>query len=54
MYTHQINRELSWMKKSKRCVLLGVSKESKAYKLFNPVSQKIIISKDVIFEEEKG
>lgn len=38
--------------KSKKCVLLGVSDESKAYKLYDPVSKKIIISKDVIFEED--
>ena len=39
--------------KSKQCVLFGVSDESKAYKLFDPVNRKIIISKDVIFEEQK-
>lgn len=38
--------------KSKKCVLLGVSDESKAYKLYDPVSKKVIISKDVIFEED--
>jgi len=36
--------------KSKKCVLLGVSDESKAYELYDLVSKKIIISKDVIFE----
>jgi transposase InsO family protein len=40
--------------KSTRCVLLGVSEESKAYKLYNPLEKKIIISRDVVFEEEKG
>ncbi|MCH85501.1 retrovirus-related pol polyprotein from transposon tnt 1-94 [Trifolium medium] len=39
--------------KSKRCVLLGVSDESKAYKLYDPVDKKIIISRDVVFEESK-
>jgi hypothetical protein len=33
--------------------LLGVSEESKAYKLYNPVDEKIIISRDVVFEEDK-
>lgn len=35
------------------CVLLGVSEESKAYQLYNPISKRIIISRDVIFEEEE-
>jgi hypothetical protein len=39
--------------KCTRCVLLGVSEESKAYKLYNPVDEKIIISRDVVFEEDK-
>lgn len=40
--------------KSLICVLLGVSEESKAYRLYDPVKQKIIISRDVIFEEDKN
>lgn len=39
--------------KSFSCVLLGVSKGSKAYRLYDSVSQKIIISRDVVFEEDK-
>ena len=39
--------------KSKRCVFLGVSDESKTYKLYDPHSEKIIISKDVIFQEDE-
>ena len=39
--------------KSKRCVFLGVSDESKAWRLYHPISKKIIVSKDVVFEEEK-
>lgn len=35
--------------KSIRCVLLGVSDESKAYRLFDLVSKKIIVSRDVVF-----
>ena len=38
--------------KSLSCVLLGVSEESKAYRLYDPTSQRIIISQDVVFEEE--
>ncbi|CAM8991569.1 unnamed protein product [Rhodiola kirilowii] len=40
--------------KSVMCVLLGVSKESKAYRLYNPSTGKIVISRDVVFEEDKG
>ncbi|KAL6286215.1 hypothetical protein ACE6H2_010605 [Prunus campanulata] len=39
--------------KGEKCVFLGISEVSKAYKLFNPVSKKIIISRDVVFDEEK-
>ncbi|KAK2451463.1 putative mitochondrial protein [Trifolium repens] len=40
--------------KSIKYVLLGVSEESKAYKLYEPVGKKIIVSRDVIFEESKS
>jgi len=33
--------------------MLGVSDESKAYRLYDPISKKIIISKDVVFEENE-
>ena len=39
--------------KSFVCVLLGMSEESKGYKLFDPLNKKIVVSKDVIFEEDK-
>ena len=38
--------------KGEKCVFLGVSDASKAYKLFNPLTKKIVISRDVIFDEE--
>ncbi|CAL2245782.1 unnamed protein product [Prunus armeniaca] len=41
-------------KKSTKCVMLGVSNESKAYRLYNPKTQKIIISRDVVFDEASG
>jgi hypothetical protein len=41
-------------KRSKICVLLGISDESKAYKLYDPADKKIIVSRDVIFEEAKS
>ncbi|GAU37152.1 hypothetical protein TSUD_293100 [Trifolium subterraneum] len=40
--------------KSTTCAILGVSEESKAYKLYNPIEKRIIVSRDVVFEELKG
>ncbi|GKC58826.1 copia-type polyprotein [Tanacetum coccineum] len=40
--------------RSLKCVMFGVSEESKAYRLYDPVNNKIVISKDVVFEEEKA
>ncbi|MCH81218.1 retrovirus-related pol polyprotein from transposon tnt 1-94, partial [Trifolium medium] len=37
-----------------KCVHLGISEESKAYKLYDPAQKKIIISRDVIFDESQG
>jgi transposase InsO family protein len=37
--------------KSFQCVLLGMSEESKAYRLYNPISEKIVTSRDVVFDE---
>jgi len=39
--------------KREKCILLGVSEESKAYRLYNPVSKKVIISRDVVFIENE-
>lgn len=39
--------------KSRSCVLFGMSTESKGYRLYDPMSQKILVSRDVIFEEDK-
>ncbi|PNX88851.1 copia-type polyprotein, partial [Trifolium pratense] len=40
--------------KSIKCIHLGVSEESKAYKLYDPIQKKIIISRDVVFDEKQG
>ncbi|PNX94522.1 copia-type polyprotein [Trifolium pratense] len=37
--------------KSVKCIFLGISKESKAYRLYNPMTKKIIVSRDVKFAE---
>jgi hypothetical protein len=39
--------------KSIVCIYLGMSEESKAYKLYDPAKRKIVISKDVRFDEGK-
>ncbi|GKA51089.1 retrovirus-related pol polyprotein from transposon TNT 1-94 [Tanacetum coccineum] len=38
-------------KKSERCIFIGYSLQSKAYRLYNPVSGKLIISQDVMFNK---
>ena len=38
--------------KGEKCIFLGVSNCSKAYKLYNPITKKIVINRDVIFDEE--
>jgi transposase InsO family protein len=40
--------------KSVKCVLLGISKESKAYHLYDPISHKIIVSRDVVYDENNS
>ncbi|XP_068666597.1 uncharacterized protein [Aristolochia californica] len=40
--------------KSVRCIILGVNEASKTYILYDPVSHKIIVSKNVKFEEENS
>ena len=39
--------------KSFKCVLLGISEESKAYRLYDPMSKRIVVSRDVVFEENE-
>lgn len=40
--------------KSEKCIFIGYDERSKAYKLFNPITKKVIISQDVIFKEEES
>lgn len=39
--------------KSVSCVLLGYSEKSKGYKMYDPAGDKVIISRDVVFEEDR-
>ena len=41
-------------KKSEKCIFVGYSSQSKAYRLYNPVSGKVIISRDVKFNEKEN
>ncbi|KAH0632884.1 hypothetical protein KY284_035670 [Solanum tuberosum] len=38
--------------KANKCVFMGVSRESKDYKLYNPISKMVIINRDVVFDED--
>ena len=35
------------------CALIGVSNESKGYRMFDPTTNKIIVSYNVAFEEDR-
>lgn len=39
--------------KGEKCNFLGNSDQSKAYKLYNPSTKKILISRDVVFNENQ-
>nr|KYP73784.1 Retrovirus-related Pol polyprotein from transposon TNT 1-94 [Cajanus cajan] len=54
-HTHVPDQKRSKLdEKSQKCVFLGVSDESKACKLFDPITKKFIMSRDVVFEEDKS
>ncbi|KAL3515836.1 hypothetical protein ACH5RR_022738 [Cinchona calisaya] len=38
--------------KGEKYVFLSVSEASKAYKLFNPLTEKLVTSRDFVFDEE--
>uniref|UniRef100_A0A2N9GG47 CCHC-type domain-containing protein n=1 Tax=Fagus sylvatica TaxID=28930 RepID=A0A2N9GG47_FAGSY len=38
--------------KSNKCIFLGFKKGVKGYKLWDPVAQKVVISRDVVFDEK--
>ena len=39
--------------RSLTCILLRISEEIKGYRLFDPIANKVIVSRDVFFEEDK-
>jgi hypothetical protein len=40
--------------KSEKCIFIGYDEQSKEYKLFNPITKKFIVSRDVVFKEEES
>lgn len=40
--------------KSIRGIFLGINEESKVYRLYDPIKKKIMISKDVVFDENEN
>lgn len=48
----EIRRKLA--DKSEKYIFIGYSEQSKAFRLYNPVSKKMITSRDVIFKEEEA
>lgn len=40
--------------RGEKCIFVGYSEQSKAYKLDNPITKKLIISRDVEFVEEEA
>ena len=38
--------------KAEKCIFIGYSLDTKGYKLYNPKTQKVIISPDVTFDED--
>lgn len=53
MHMFQMKKRRKLDDKGEKCIFLGVSDYSKAHKLYNPIIKKIIISHDVVFDEEK-
>jgi hypothetical protein len=39
--------------KSERCIFVGYNEESRALKLYNPITQKYVINRDVQFKEDE-
>jgi len=39
--------------KSEKCIFIGYGDRRMRYKLYNPITKKVIMSRDVIFEEDK-
>ncbi|GAA0167054.1 hypothetical protein LIER_40302 [Lithospermum erythrorhizon] len=40
-------------RRSRTCIFIGINEGSKGYRLFDVLSEKVVISRDVMFEEDK-
>jgi hypothetical protein len=47
-------RRQKWDDKGEKCIFIGYSEQSKAYKLYNPKTKELIINRDVIFLEDEA
>ncbi|PKA46730.1 Retrovirus-related Pol polyprotein from transposon TNT 1-94 [Apostasia shenzhenica] len=41
-------------KKSEKCIFVGYSDETKGYRLYNPKTEKLIVRRDIIFQENNS
>jgi hypothetical protein len=39
--------------KSEKCIFIGYDEQSKAYKLFNSITKKVVVSRYVVLKEEE-
>ena len=54
-YAHMLDEKRKKLDdKGEACIFVGYNGHSKAYKLYNSISKKIMINRDVIFNEEKA
>ena len=40
--------------RGEKCIFIGYSEEFKAYKLYNPLTKRVVVSRDVVFSEEEA